>query len=33
MISGEYDLIDGADDLEQKICPRSPPILIAEIAE
>ena len=33
MISGEYDLMAGELNLEQKICERSPPTLSAEMAE
>ena len=33
MIYGEYDLIAGELNLEQKICERSPPTFKAEIAE
>lgn len=33
MISGEYDLIETDDDLEQNICAKSAPDLRAEIAE
>lgn len=33
MISGEYDLMEIADDFEQKIWARSAPVFNAEIAE
>lgn len=33
IISGEYDLMAGELNLEQKICERSPPTFSAEMAE